>query len=148
MNTEYQMTPEERAYDQLLDEHWVTLSEAARTVLQEADSAAYAECMVDSYCFQPREYDEALEKMRFAAARITEREQKLLTKLWRAALGAAASIDVDDVQTLIGRRLYPFNLHWRYRMFSGMVERVLQDKEVAEREPEEFSEEDFDDIGL
>lgn len=102
--------------------------------------------MVDGYCFQPREYDEAMEKMRLAVAKITDREHEILAKFWRAALGAAASIDVDDVQTLIGRRLYPFNLHRYYRMIAGMVERVLQYKKEAKREPEEFSEEDFDNI--
>ena len=59
MTTEHQTTPEEEAYQRLLDEVWETLSEPAQTVIEEAQSAAYATNMVHSYCFQPEEYEEA-----------------------------------------------------------------------------------------
>jgi hypothetical protein len=151
MNTEHQMTPEERAFDQLLDEQWELLSEAARTVFIEADGAAYAAYMVRSRSFQwPSEYDEALEKMRLAAAELTDREHELLSKLWRAALAAAASIDSEDFATLAGYCVYRGNLHRYYRMLSEMIEYVLQEKmrekweaerqkKLAEREPEDSS---------
>jgi hypothetical protein len=150
VTTKHQRTREEEAYGQLLEEIWEKLSEPAHAVLGEAQSAAYAENMVRSYCFQPEEYEETLEKMRLAAAKLTEREHKLLANLWRAALAAAASIDSEDFETLAGYRVYRGDLHRYYRMLSGMVEDILEEKmsekreaelqkELAEQEPEDFS---------
>jgi hypothetical protein len=140
MTTEHQTTREEEAYWRLLEE--MELSKAARTVLEEAQSAAYRANMVRSYCFQPEEYEEAMEKMRLAATKLSDRECERLAKLWRAALAAAASIDADDFETPAGRRVYSGDLHYYYRMVSGMVEQILQEKryagyrkEIAEREP-------------
>jgi hypothetical protein len=147
MTTKHQPTPEEEAYGKLLDETWEKFSGAARTVIQEAQSAAYAANMVCSYCFQPEEYEEAMVKMRQAATEITDREYELLAKLWRAALSAAASLDSEDFETLAGYRVYRGDLHWYYRMLSGMVEKTLQEKKdvefqkkSAEREPDDISE--------
>lgn len=146
MTTEHLATQEEKAYEQLLDEIWEMLSEPARTVIGEAHSAAYAANMVRSYCFQPEEYDEAMEKMHSAGAEITDREYKLLAKLWRSALSAAASIDSEDFETLAGYGVYSGNLHWYYRMLSGMIEETLREKKeavlqkkMAEQEPEDIS---------
>ena len=62
MTTEHQITLEEEAYWQLLDEIWEKLSEPARAVIEEAQSAAHAAYMVRGYCFQWHfEYDEAME---------------------------------------------------------------------------------------
>jgi hypothetical protein len=108
------------------------LSGAVRTILSEAHSAAHAECMVHNYCFQPEEYDEAIEKMRLAAAKLTDSEHQLLAKIWRAALAAAASIDADDYESLAGYRVYSGDLHYYYRMASSMVERTLQTKKHDE----------------
>jgi hypothetical protein len=126
------------------------LSEAARTVLTEAQLAAYATNMVRSYCFQPEEYDEAMEKMRLATAKITGYDHKMLVKHWCAALAAAASIDPEDFETSTGHRVYRANLHRYYRMLSRMVEKTLQkkryaeiEKEIAQREPVEI-----DDLGI
>jgi hypothetical protein len=133
MTTVHQATQQEKAYDQFGAEIWEGLSEPARTLIIEAQSAAYAAHMVRNYCFQwDIEYDEAAEKMRLAAARLTEREHKLLTKLWRLALAAAASIDPDDYKTLAGHRAYRGDLHSYYRMFSSMVEGTLWEKIIAE----------------
>jgi len=112
--TEHQVTPEQEAYGRVLDETWKMSSEAARTVIGEAQGAAYAENMVHSYCFQPEEYQEAMEKMRLAAE-LSDRECELLAKLWRAAL-VAASIDSEDFETLAGYRVYSGNLHWYCRI--------------------------------
>src|SRR5829696_5721132 len=101
MTNEHRTTPEEEAYWRLLDEKWETLSEAARTVLREAEAAASVAKMVHNYCFQPEEYDEAMEKMRLAAVELSDRECELLAKIWRAALAAAASIDPSD-ERLVG----------------------------------------------
>jgi hypothetical protein len=100
MTTEHQTTREEKAYGRLLEEKEDMLSEAALTILSEAQSAAYAECMVHNYCFQPEEYDEAMEKMSLAAAKLTDSEYQLLAKIWRAALVAAASVDADDYESV------------------------------------------------
>jgi hypothetical protein len=136
MTTEYQPTLEEEAYGRLLDETWEMFSGAARTVIGEAQSAAYGAHMVRSYCFQPEEYEEAMEKMRLAAAEITDREYKLLAKLWRAALSAATSLDSEDFETLAGYRVYLGDLHWYYRMASSMVEKTLEEKKAAEFQKE------------
>ena len=150
MTSEHQTTQEEKAYGRLLNEREDMLSEAVRTMLSEAQSAAYAECMVHNYCFQPEEYDEAIEKMSLAAAKLTDSEHQLLAKIWRAALAAAASVDADDYESLAGYRVYSGDLHYYYRMVSSMVERTLQakkhddfQKELAEQESEDDSEVPF-----
>ena len=150
MIDEHRTTREEKVYWRLLEEVWEELTEPARTVIGEARSAAYAENMVHNYCFQPEEYEEAMEKMRSAGAEITDHEHKVLAKVWRSALAAAASIDSEDFETFAGYRVYSGDLHWYYRMCSGMVEQVLQERketerqkqvaeQVAEREPEDVS---------
>lgn len=85
-----------------------------------------------------------------AVGELTDLEHELLAKLWRSALAAAASIDSEDFETLAGYCVYSGDLHWYYRMCSGMVEEVLQgrketehQKEVAEEEPEDFSDIQF-----
>jgi hypothetical protein len=150
MTTEHQTTREEKVYRQLLEEEEDILSEAVRTILSEAHLAAYAECMVRNYCFQPEEYDEAVEKMSLAAAKLTDSEHQLLAKIWRAALAAAASVDADDYESLAGYRVYSGDLHYYYRMVSSMVERTLQAKkhdefrkELAEQESADDSEVPF-----
>ena len=131
MTLEHQVTPEEVVYGNLLQETWEMLSEAAHTVIKEAQSAAYADNLVRSYCFQPEEYDEAMEKMRVAAVELSDRECELLAKIWRAALAAAASIDPSD-ERLVGYKVDGGDLHWYYRMLSSMVEKILQEKRCAE----------------
>ena len=112
MTTEYRSTREEEAYGRLLEETEGSLSGAARTVLGEAQSAAYKAYMVRSYCFQwHMEYDEAMDRMRLAAAELTDRDRELLAWLRHAALAAAASIDPDD-ETPAGHRVYLGALHW------------------------------------
>lgn len=150
MTTEHQTTQLEEAYGQLLDRIWETLSEPARTILGEAQSAAYAENLVRSYCFQPVEYEEAMDRMRLAAVELSDHDPQLLAKVWRAALAAAASIDADDYETPAGHRVYSGNLHCYYRMLSGMVEEILSEKRwlkmeaerkkvLAESDPEDLS---------
>jgi hypothetical protein len=150
MTTEHQTTREEKVYRRLLEEEEDILSEAVRTILSEAHLAAYAECMVRNYCFQPEEYDEAIERMSLAAAKLTDSEHQLLAKIWRTALAAAASVDADDNESLAGYRVYSGDLHYYYRMVSSMVERTLQAKkhdefrkELAEQESADDSEVPF-----
>jgi hypothetical protein len=148
MTTEHQTTWEEEAYGRFLEEKEDMLSEAARTILSEAQSAAYAECMVHNYCFQPEEYDEAMEKMRLAAAKLTDREHQLLANIWRAALAAAASVDADDYESLAGYKVCSGDLHYYYRMVSSMIEGTLQAKKDDERRREIAQREPVDDSDL
>ena len=154
MTNQHRTTREEEAYGRLLDEKWETLSEAARTALSEAQAAAYRAYMVSSCSFQwDMEYDEAMEKMDLAAVELTEDECRVLSKLWHAALAAAASIDADDFESLAGYRVYSGHLHRYYRMLSGMIETILQEKileketelreELAQREPIDYTDVPF-----
>ena len=129
MTTEHQTTPEEETYGRLLDEMWEELSEPARTIIGEAQSAAYAANMVRSACFQPEEYDGAMEKMRLAAAKLTDRDCELLRAHVRAALLACASVDPFDQDSLAGYRVYSANLHDYYRMVADMVTDILWHRE-------------------
>jgi len=132
MTTQHQTTREEEAYGRLLNEMWEKLSEPARVVLGEAQSAAYAATMVHNYCFQSEEYEEAMEQMRAAAAKLTDREQELLRKIWQAALAAAAACNSADFETLIGHRVYLGDLHRYFRMLSRMVEKTLQERKIGD----------------
>jgi hypothetical protein len=146
MTTEHQTTPEEEAYGHLLDETWELLSEVARTILKEAQSVAYAEHMVRSYCLQVEEYEEAMEKMRLAAAGLTHEDRELLAKLVRAAISACASIDPFDYDTLTGHGVYGANLHWYYRSESGMVGDILYEQISQSEWAESESGDDLSDI--
>jgi hypothetical protein len=132
MTIEHQTTSEEAIFWRLLEDKWDMLSEAARTVFREAELTAYAANMIRNYAFQPEEYEEAMDKMLLAAAKLKDREDELLVKLWCAALAASASIDPEDVETSTGYRVYRADLHRYYRMLSGMVEDTLQEKKIAE----------------
>lgn len=135
MNNEYQVTPEAKAFRRLVSEHWESLSDPARTVLEEAHLTAHLYYMVSTYNFEvPGKFDRAIDRMHHAAAMITDREHKVLVEVWRAALTAAASVDPEDFETLVGRRAYAADLHGYYRMLSSMVETVLQEKRSAELE--------------
>jgi hypothetical protein len=129
VTTEHQTTPEEEAYGRHLDEIREELSEPARTLLSEAQSAAYAENMVRSYCFGPEDYEEAMDRMRLAANKLTDRDCELLKAHVRAALMACASVDPFDQDSLAGYRVYSANLHDYYRMVADMVTDILWHRE-------------------
>jgi hypothetical protein len=132
MTLEHQTTREVTAYQRIVEENLEMLSEAARTIAGEADLAAYTENLIHNVIFGAEDYYEAMEKMCLAAAGLTVRDRKILTKLWRAALAAASSIDPDDYEAPVGDRVYRENLHQYYRMVSSMVEESLQAKSIAE----------------
>ncbi len=128
MTTDHRTTPEEEAYGRLLKENEEVLSEAARTLLNRATSTAYGMTLAYNYCLQPQEYEEAVERMRAAAAGLTELDRELLGWIWRAALAAAASIDPGEGgETLGGYDRYRGPLHWYYREASGMIEDILKE---------------------
>ena len=132
MTTEHQTTQQEMAYEQLLEERWEMLSEAARTLLLEAHSASYRKNMAHNISYQPEEYEEAMQKMHLASAEFTGRDFEMLAELVRGAMAAAASLDQYDYETLAGYRVYRVNLHWYYRMLFGMVDEILQEIKIAE----------------
>jgi hypothetical protein len=149
MTHEHQTTREEEAYWRLLEEKEDMLSEAARNVLSEAQSAADKAYMVSSYCFQwDLEYDWAMEKINLAAAKLTDSEHQLLAMIWRGALAAAASVDADDFESLAGYRVYSGHLHRYYRMVSSMIEGTLQAKKSDELRKELAQREPVDDLDL
>jgi hypothetical protein len=125
-------TPEEEVYEQLLDENWPMLSEGAQTVFSEAKRLAYVGNLVQGFCVHPEEEEEAMDNMRLAAVEFPEDDYELLGKLWRAALGAAASIDPND-RTVIGFKVEMGDIHWYYRMISDMVEQILKEKAREKR---------------
>ena len=135
MTTEYGVPPEE-AYRCLLDEEWEVLSDAARTIIKEAQLAAYATNMVHSYCgFQQAEYEEAMGKMHRAAGALAGRDRKILAEIVGVTKAAAASIDPED-RTPAGHKVDRSNVRWYYRMVSGMIEESLKDETFFVRIPQ------------
>jgi hypothetical protein len=147
MTTEHQETQQEKAYEQFRDEYWEGLSEPARTLIGVAQVVAITEHL-DNYCLQPEEYEEAIEKMRNAAAGLSDREYELLAKLWRVALAAAASIYPNLCWPLTGYRADRGDLHWYYRTVSSMIGTILQEKIIAElrKKSAEWEPEDPEDV--
>ena len=76
------VTPEEEAFGHLMEVNKELLSAADRTILEEASSASYAHSLASNYSFQPEEYEEAMGKMRLAAAELTDRDRKLFAGLF------------------------------------------------------------------
>jgi hypothetical protein len=131
-NEEVKKTLEEEALEELLALNKEVLSEAARTLLDEAYLASYKDTLAEAYyCFQREEYEEAMQKMRLEATRLTDRDREHLAKIVRAGKAAASSIDPDD-ETPAGYRYCRGELHWYYEMISEMVDDALQDAWWAE----------------
>ena len=105
--------------------------------------AAYAEFMVYSYCFQPQEFEEAMERMVLAVAETTEGDRELLKEFVRRALTASASVDRFDTDTIVGHRVYRYDLHYYYGMVAHMVTETLHEwrrrERLAELEPTDDS---------
>ena len=143
MTIEYRETPEERTFDQLVDEEWESLSEAARTVVREAMGIASKWYLIDSISYMPEWQEDDMKAIRRTAADLTEHDCEGLTKIWRSALAAAASVDPYDYKTLVGYRAYCAHLHGYYKMMSSTIEEVewekryseFRKKELAEQEP-------------
>src|SRR5215211_6676678 len=130
MTIEYRETPEEIIFEQLVDDEWALLSDAACTVLRKALVAAYKAYMVHTYCYGVEE-DDDMKAMRLAAAELTDHDCEGLTKIWRSALAAAASVDPYDYETLVKRKVDCADLHGFYRMVSSKVEEVERQKSHA-----------------
>ena len=119
-------TPEEEAFRNLLEVHQQVLSGLALTILREADTAAYAHNLASNYSYQPEEYEEAMRKMRLAAAKLTAQDRDLLAEIVCAGKAAASSIDPND-ETPAGYGVRGGDVHWYHSMASNMVEEILQE---------------------
>lgn len=128
---ELQDTQEEEAFSRFLDDNAKAFSQAASTLIAVAVQDSYAYCVGRKYDYDLKEYDEAMERMRLAAAELTDSDQEILSKLCRVASAAAASIDPND-ETPAGNKVCMGDYHWYYKSVSGMVEQVLQEKYIAE----------------
>jgi hypothetical protein len=128
---EVKMTTEEEALGEVVALNKEVLSEAARTLLDEASLAACKMHLAHSYSFCPAEYEEIMQKMCLEATRLTDRDREHLAKIVRAGKAAASSIDPDD-ETPAGYRYWRGDLHWYYEMISSMVDEVLQDARWVE----------------
>jgi hypothetical protein len=105
MTAKDQNTPQERTFYHLVEEGWESLSEAAQDVVGQTLLLAYHEHLIDSRIYVPQENkDEHMKTMRHAASELTEHDCEGLTKIWRSALAAAASVDPYDYETLVGGR--------------------------------------------
>ena len=118
-------TREEEAFGRLFDEKVPTLSDAARTVLGAAHSAAHAENLIHSCYLEPEEYEEAMDRMRLAATELTGPDRQSLAAILQAGRIAASSIDPNDERP-VGHKV-DMGDHRRYlEMAIFMVDRVLQ----------------------
>jgi len=81
MTIEYQKTPEENTFNQIVDEEWEALSEAARTIVRQALGVAHKEHLIDGFTYMPEEYEDDMKAMRRTAAELTEDDCEGLTKI-------------------------------------------------------------------
>ena len=131
-NKEVKLTLEEEALGELFEVNKEVLSEAARTLLDEACLASYKDTLAEAYyCFQREEYEEAMQKMSLEATRLTDSDREHLAKIVRAGKAAASSIDPDD-ETPAGYRYCRGDVNFYYQMMSYMVDEVLRDAQWAE----------------
>jgi hypothetical protein len=128
MPIEYRKTPEERTFDQLVEDEWESLSEAARTVLRKAGRAAYKTYLEHSPSYMPDHYEDDMKTMRLAAAELTYSDCEGLTNIWDSALAAAASIDPYDYETPVTCDACCAHLHKYYGMVSSKLEEVEREK--------------------
>jgi hypothetical protein len=119
------VTPEEEALGELLALNRVVLSEAARTLLDEAFLASRKENLAPNYSFCPAEYEEAMQKIRLEAARLTDPDREHLAEIVCAGKAAASSIDPND-ETPAGYKVCRRDVHWHYQMISEMVNDALR----------------------
>jgi hypothetical protein len=133
MTTEHQLTPEEEAFDRLLDEKWPLLSEEARELIGLARHEAYKFNLVSSYAYQPFEYFMGMEDMVRLAGALGDQDREFSVEVGRAAAAAAAALDPEDERSA-GHRVCIGNVHDYYIVVSGMIEAALEPKTDRERE--------------
>jgi hypothetical protein len=127
----YRESKEQLAYGRLLDKKQHMLSPAAHYVLEQARSEGGTAFGTTNYRFQPQKYREAAKKMGRVTDELTGEDRVLLSKIARAALVAAASLDTDDPDKCVWERAWLGKLYWMYRTEANMLGDVLREK-VAE----------------
>ncbi len=137
MTTEHQPTPEEKAYERLLDEVQERFSRPAEALFYRARDLAYAEHMIRNYIVDEEDFVEAEAKMSAVATALTDRDQEILTQIVRAARAAADSLDPEDYETVAGFRVHPGNLHDWYTLTADMVEHTLEEENARRRARED-----------
>jgi hypothetical protein len=110
LTTKHQKTLQERTFDQLVDQEWESLSEAARTVIEQALEIASKWYLIHNISYMSEWYEDDMKAMRRTVAGLTEHDCKGLTHIWRSALATAASIDPYDYETHLGYGVYPADL--------------------------------------
>ncbi len=123
----HENTMEEKTYGDLLAENLETLSEAARSIFEEATTEAYKACLLRNYAYQPEEYDLAEERMRIPAKLLTRRGNETLSEIVRAGFLAALSLDPGDM-TRVWHKVERGDYHWYYRMSSAIINEHLWKK--------------------
>jgi len=133
MTTELEWTPEEEAFDRLLDEKRSLLSEDALQLIGQAQHEAYKYNLVRNYAYQSFEYFMGMEDMVRLAGELSDQEREIIAAVGRAASAAAAAIDPED-ETPVGHKVCRRDVHDYYEMVSGMIEKALEPKTDRERE--------------
>ena len=125
-NEKVKKTPEEEALGELVALNKEVLSDEARTILEEACSVSRKVNLAAAYyCYQPVQYEEAMQKLGLEVIRLTDSDREHLAKIARACEAAAASIDPED-QTPAGYRYWRGDVHFYYEMISDIVDDLLQ----------------------
>jgi hypothetical protein len=135
MSAERHITRKENDARLRTEEAGEVLSRAANLTVVDARKAAYAADAAQDLNFSPEEYDRAVEKMRLAAAELTDRERVLLARLWRAVLATAASMNTFTERSLSAYYEARQEEYHRYhRVLSGMVEETLQKRGIVDQQ--------------
>ena len=132
MTTEHQRTPEQEAFDRLLDEKWPLLSEYARELIGLAQDEAYKYNLIKSYAYQPFEYFMGMEDMARLAGELGDQDREFVAEVGGAAAAAAAALDLEDERPA-GHRVCIGDVHY-YDMVSAMIVEALGPKTDRERE--------------
>jgi hypothetical protein len=123
MTTGHHKTREEEAFRQLLEENFNRLSEAARTVVTEAELVAFLR-FHSTTNITPDDYDTTLDKMHRAAVELTSQDREILAKICSAAWAAAVFRDPDH--WWIGEyRHRNYARHGDYMWISNMIYQIL-----------------------
>jgi uncharacterized protein YbjT (DUF2867 family) len=133
MQTEYERTPEEESFYQLLDATRGQLSGEALELIGIAQNEAYKYNLVRNYAYQVHEYYMAMEDMVRLSGEISDKEREIIAAIGRSATAAAAAIDPDDERPA-GHKVCGGDVRDYYEMVSGMIESALEPKSVRERE--------------
>ena len=130
MQTEYKRTREEETFYRLLDEKQSPLSEDVLKLVGLAQHESYKYNLVSNYAYQPVEYFMGMEDMVRLAGELGDQEREFI-----AAAGRAATVAIDpEDERPAGYKVRGGDVHYYYKMVSGMIEKALGPKTHRERE--------------